>query len=97
MLVVVTKDDQGNLVDQNTLDFPADGRANTSTRWRLRLRIPESIESYTAGTKVLSNGGGVYQCKEFPYSGYCVQWAPTATQYEHGVGSHWQDAWNKVD
>ncbi|MBE8578084.1 N-acetylglucosamine-binding protein GbpA [Vibrio sp. OPT18] len=97
MLVVVTKDDQGNLVDQNTLDFHLMDEQTPPPAGDYDFVFPESIESYTAGTKVLSSDGGVYQCKEFPYSGYCVQWAPTATQYEPGVGSHWQDAWNKVD
>ncbi len=56
--------------------------------------FPNNIKSYTAGTKVQQpKNGKVYQCKPFPYSGYCVQWATTATQFEPGIGSHWQEAW----
>jgi predicted carbohydrate-binding protein with CBM5 and CBM33 domain len=59
--------------------------------------FPNDIKSYTAGTKVLQpKNGKVYQCKPFPYNGYCVQWATTATQYEPGLGSHWQMAWDEV-
>jgi chitin-binding protein len=59
--------------------------------------FPNNIKSYTAGTKVQQpKNGKVYQCKPFPYSGYCQQWTTTATQYEPGIGSHWQMAWDEV-
>ncbi len=60
--------------------------------------FPNNLSSYKAGTKVFqSKTGNVYQCKPFPYSGYCVQWSTGATQFEPGVGSHWQEAWVKVN
>jgi len=37
--------------------------------------------------------GKVYECKPFPYSGYCMQWNSASNNYEPGVGSNWQDAW----
>lgn len=53
-----------------------------------------SLSSYKAGTKVLQKKNGkVYQCKPWPYSGYCVQWSASATQFEPGVGTHWREAW----
>lgn len=56
--------------------------------------FPAGVGSYPAGFKVLQEKNGqVYECKPFPYSGYCNQYSPTASQYEPGVGSHWQDAW----
>ncbi|MBV6271727.1 N-acetylglucosamine-binding protein GbpA [Alcaligenaceae bacterium CGII-47] len=59
--------------------------------------FPQGLVSYAAGTKVLQpRNGRVYQCKPFPYSGYCVQWSPYATHYEPAVGSHWQLAWDEV-
>ena len=62
------------------------------------FEFPNSIKSYTAGTRVLQpKNGKVYQCKPFPYSGYCIQWATSATQYEPGTGSHWQDAWIELN
>jgi chitin-binding protein len=56
--------------------------------------FPDGLKSYTAGTRVLQpRDGRVYECKPWPYSGYCVQWSQGANQFEPGVGSHWQDAW----
>ena len=97
MLVIVTKDAQGNLVDQNTLDFHLIEEQTPPPAGEYDFVFPEGIETYTAGTKVLSSDGNIYQCKEFPYSGYCVQWSPSANHYEPGVGSHWQSAWNKLN
>ncbi|VVN74719.1 N-acetylglucosamine-binding protein GbpA [Pseudomonas fluorescens] len=58
--------------------------------------FPENFGSYTAGTKVLQPKDGlVYECKPFPSSGYCIQYSPSANQFEPGVGSHWHMAWDK--
>ena len=60
--------------------------------------FPEELKSYKAGTVVLQpKDGHTYQCKPFPYSGYCMQFTGGANQYEPGVGSNWQDAWIKKD
>ncbi len=44
---------------------------------------------YVAGSKV-KNAGKRYECKEFPYSGWCngAAWA-----YAPGTGAYWTDAW----
>lgn len=44
---------------------------------------------YVAGSQV-QNAGGLYQCREWPYSGWCngAAWA-----YGPGTGTYWQDAW----
>ncbi|MDF2455176.1 MAG: type sorting protein [Cytophagaceae bacterium] len=44
---------------------------------------------YVAGSKV-KNAGKRYECKEFPYSGWCngAAWA-----YGPGTGAYWTDAW----
>lgn len=47
---------------------------------------------YQGGDKV-TNAGGIYQCKPFPYSGWCGQ-APAA--YAPGTGFAWTDAWEKI-
>ena len=55
---------------------------------------PEGFKAYKAGTTVLQPKTGlVYECKPFPYSGYCAQYSPSATHYEPGTGSYWKDAW----
>lgn len=59
--------------------------------------FPEKLKSYTAATKVRPpKNGKVYQCRPFPYSGYCVQWSQYATQFEPGTGSDWAMAWTEV-
>ncbi|SON48380.1 GlcNAc-binding protein A [Vibrio tapetis subsp. tapetis] len=96
MLVIVTKDTDGNVLDQNTQDFhlkedqtPPDGEYD--------FVFPNGLETYTEGTKVLASDGHIYQCKVFPYSGYCVQWSESATQFEPATGSHWSSAWDKTN
>ena len=97
MLVVVTKDSQGNLLDQVTMDFHLIEEQTPPPAGDYQFIFPQGLLSYTEGTKVLANDGAIYQCKAFPYSGYCVQWSPSANQYEPGVGSHWQSAWTKLN
>ncbi|MEF1283540.1 N-acetylglucosamine-binding protein GbpA [Vibrio sp. M250220] len=97
MLVVVIKDQQGSVVDQNTLDFHLIEEATPPPSDAYDYVFPQGMENYTAGTKVLAVDGGIYQCKPFPYSGYCVQWSPSANHYEPAVGSHWPSAWDKLN
>ncbi|MNT14486.1 Chitinase A precursor [compost metagenome] len=44
---------------------------------------------YKAGDKVV-NVGKTFECKIFPYSGWCSQ---SPSHYAPGTGSHWRDAW----
>ncbi|HHF3169197.1 TPA: N-acetylglucosamine-binding protein GbpA [Vibrio diabolicus] len=98
MLVTRIKDKDGNLVDQQTLDFHLKEESVTPPpSGEYDFVFPEGLSSYTAGTKVLASDGAIYQCKPFPYSGYCVQWKESANQYEPGTGSHWEMAWDKVN
>jgi chitodextrinase len=48
--------------------------------------------AYQAGDRV-THAGGSYECKPFPYSGWCrgAAWA-----YAPGTGTAWQDAWIKL-
>ncbi|WP_231897923.1 lytic polysaccharide monooxygenase [Vibrio tapetis] len=59
--------------------------------------FPSGTKTYTAGTKVLASDGNIYQCKVFPYSGYCGQWSERETQFEPATGSNWSLAWDKVN
>ncbi|MCL1138669.1 N-acetylglucosamine-binding protein GbpA [Shewanella pneumatophori] len=97
MLVTRIKDEDGKLVDQQTLDFHLEDEAVTPPAGDYDFVFPQGLASYTAGTKVLASDGSVYQCKPFPYSGYCMQWTATATQYQPATGSHWQMAWDKLN
>jgi hypothetical protein len=57
-----------------------DARCTSST--------PYQPKSYSGGDRVL-NAGALYECKPFPYSGWCG----LGGAYEPGVGTHWSDAW----
>ncbi|MCR6556083.1 Ig-like domain-containing protein, partial [Aeromonas sp. CPF2-S1] len=51
--------------------------------------------AYQAGTAykagdIVSNAGALYECKEFPYSGWC---GASPYHYAPGVGTVWADAW----
>jgi chitin-binding protein len=89
-LVVMAKPEKGEPLQQThrfTIEAPATGGHD--------FVFPNGLKSYKAGTNVLARDGKTYTCKPFPYSGYCVQWSTSATQYEPGTGSHWQMAWTR--
>jgi chitin-binding protein len=55
-----------------------------------------ACRSYKQGTRVLQpKTGEVFECKPFPFEGWCKSYSGGANQYEPGVGSNWQDAWIK--
>ncbi|WP_263147844.1 N-acetylglucosamine-binding protein GbpA [Pseudomonas sp. RIT-PI-AD] len=59
-----------------------------------QYRFPANISLYKAGTRVLQpKDGRVYECKPYPYSGYCKQWSASSNAFEPGVGSSWTQAW----
>ena len=55
-------------------------------------KYPEGKGSYKPGTVVLGTDGNVYQCKPFPYSGWCNQ---SSLHYAPGTGLNGSDAWIK--
>lgn len=71
---------------------PTSAPATSSSAYQ--FVYPNNIKEYKAGTKVLGSDGKVYQCKPFPYSGWC---AVNAHQYTPATGSNWQDAWIKTN
>ncbi|MBD1570342.1 N-acetylglucosamine-binding protein GbpA [Aliivibrio sp. S10_S31] len=98
MLVSRIKNMDGELIKQDMSDFHLVEEAVTPPpSGDFDFVFPEGVKGYQAGTKVLAEDGNVYQCKEFPYSGYCVQWTDTATNFAPGVGSDWSMAWDKVN
>jgi chitinase len=56
--------------------------------------LPQYVENggYADGSKV-KNAGSSYQCKPYPYTGWCngAAWA-----YAPGTGAYWSDAWTLV-
>ncbi len=92
-LQVKAENEQGEVIQQNFDIFLKDKAPVTDTDFV----FPEGLSSYVAGTKVLQpKTGKVYQCKPWPYSGYCVQWSATATGFEPGVGASWALAWTEL-
>ncbi|WP_260259773.1 N-acetylglucosamine-binding protein GbpA [Vibrio intestinalis] len=97
ILVSRIKDKSGNLIDQQNYDFHLIKQQTPPPADDYDFVFPASLDNYSEGTKVLAADGSVYQCKAFPYSGYCVQWSDSANQFEPGVGSHWSMAWDKIN
>lgn len=97
MLKYYATNKDGTLFAQDVINMMLEedsASTDTGTAGQYDYRFPENLSSYTAGTVVLQpKNGKTYQCKPFPYSGYCVQYKKAANQYEPGVGSHWQQAW----
>lgn len=56
------------------------------------LPVYKENGGYAAGGKV-QNAGKQYQCKPYPYSGWCNG---SAWAYAPGVGSYWTDAWTLI-
>lgn len=72
-------------------------RFEANTAGDYEFVFPEGIDKYTAGTKVLQpKTNQVFECKPFPYSGWCKLYSANANHYEPGTGSHWQDAWTEA-
>jgi N-acetylglucosamine-binding protein A len=76
-------------------------RANSATRANssvpssaYQYAYPQNIQRYKAGTKVLGSDGQLYQCKPYPYSGWC---GISSHHYVPGTGSNWRDAWNRIN
>lgn len=53
-------------------------------------RYPDGIGSYQAGTLVQGSDGNFYQCRGWPYSGWCNG---SGTHYAPGTGLNWDQAW----
>ena len=94
MLKYYATNKAGTLFAQDVLDMMLEGEAASGNTGKSDFIFPDNVASYKAGTVVLQpKDGKTYECKPFPYSGYCKQYSTTATQFEPGVGSHWKEAW----
>lgn len=92
-LVLISAPNQDGISQQETFTFTLTGGAQED----VAFTFPQGLGQYKEGMRVLQpKDGAVYQCKPFPYSGWCNIWSASASQYEPGTGSHWQDAWIKV-
>lgn len=93
MLKVIATNDNGHSIQPDVENFNLEAESTGGTG-EYNFVFPNDLSKYTAGTTVLQpKDGKVYECKPFPYSGYCMQWNSASNHYEPGVGSNWQDAW----
>ncbi|MFG1174496.1 N-acetylglucosamine-binding protein GbpA [Erwiniaceae bacterium CAU 1747] len=93
MLKVIASNEAGQTIQPEIENFNLEAESNGGGG-DYNYVFPNDLSKYTAGTTVLQpKNGKVYQCKPFPYSGYCIQWNSGSTNYEPGVGTNWQDAW----
>lgn len=84
---------QGDIIQQNFDVFLKDKQPEPEADFV----FPQGLQDYVAGTTVLQpKTGKIYQCKPFPYSGYCRQWTTAATAFEPGVGASWTMAWTEL-
>ena len=66
----------------------------TKSDARYDYLFPQGLSHYKAGIRVLQPlNGRIYECRPWPYSGYCSQWSASANQFEPGVGFAWKQAW----
>jgi len=91
-LVVVAEDDNGTTAQQTRTLNLVDPNANQD----YDFVFPEGLDSYEGGTRVLARDGAVYECKPFPYEGWCRVYSEASPHYEPGYGSNWDDAWIRV-
>ncbi len=90
-LVVKAVPKAGGAVLQKTIGFSLTAEPVSGN---YQYVFPDGLRNYQAGTRVLQpKTGRIYECKPWPYNGYCVQWSSGSNQFEPGVGSDWQGAW----
>lgn len=86
----------------------SDGELSSTTSYLLNVKAKEAAPSdegtsgsylgWSANDKykegdIVNNHGKLFQCKPFPYSGWCNN---SPTYYEPGAGLAWSDAWTAL-
>ena len=90
-LIASSKDGRENFQADKALTLTGEGGSQ-----EFDFTFPEGIKEYKAGTMVYQpKTDKVYECKPFPFSGWCTIYSPSANAYEPGVGSNWADAWTE--
>ena len=77
------------VIDKEAPDGGPDGGPDDDDR-PVDFEYPEGLGTYQPGTVVRGTTGNLYQCKPFPFSGWCNQ-APF--YYAPGTGLAWDQAW----
>jgi len=86
-LTTKATDNQGAVGTSTAVTITVSGGSSCGSK-------PKYVENggYVDGSQV-QNAGNIYQCKPYPYTGWCngAAWA-----YAPGTGSYWTDAWTLV-
>jgi hypothetical protein len=86
-LTTKATDNQGAVGTSSPVTINVAGTSNCSGK-------PQYVENggYVDGSQV-KNIGNIYQCKPYPFTGWCngAAWA-----YAPGTGSYWSDAWTLI-
>ncbi|EKE77855.1 lytic polysaccharide monooxygenase [Gallaecimonas xiamenensis] len=90
------------LAETGQYQLSLQGEGGDSQQWTFIVQAsgdydyvyPQGLGSYQAGTLVLGSDNKRYQCKPFPFSGWC-NLAPD--YYGPPDGSAWQDAWTPLE
>ena len=77
------------VIDKEVPDGGPDGGPDDDDH-PVDFEYPDGIGTYQPGTVVRGTTGTLYQCKPFPFSGWCNQ-APL--YYAPGTGLAWDQAW----
>jgi len=85
-------------IDIEMIDNPGGGEGNCdccenpNPEIEIDFTYPEGMGSYKPGTVVKAGDGNLYECRPYPFSGWCNG---VDFYYEPGSGLAWQDAWIK--
>lgn len=87
-------DNGGGGTDCDCCDSCTDPGPNPDPTGDADFIYPDGIGSYVGGTVVQGTNGKRYECKPFPFSGWCNQ---SELYYAPGTGLAWTDAWISLD
>src|SRR6202012_4326117 len=90
-VTVVATDDAGGTTTSAAVAITVTANAGTDDCGT----IPQYVSTggnYVAGS-IVKNDGNQYQCKPWPYSGWC---AIAPSYYAPGTGTNWTDAWTLI-
>ena len=104
--VISFKTPEASTASQNTITLTvSDGELSSTATYQLNVKAKkadggqtDTYPAWTSKTKwkagdIVNNGGKLFQCKPFPYSGWCNS---SPAYYEPGKGIAWADAWTAM-
>ncbi|MBB1198701.1 chitinase [Enterobacteriaceae bacterium 89] len=90
--VITLKVSDGKLSDSTTYTLHVKAKTEEKDGDATGYPVWTHSQQWQAGD-IVNNHGALYQCKPFPYNGWCNG---DASFYEPGTGISWQDAWTAL-